>query len=412
MTTEYLLTRTGRDDAEGAARLAKSLGGLPLAAEQAAGFLATRKGISFDDYAAEIARLIKEPRPAGAKGDYPDTVYAAFVKSLETLQAIEGHHIALDILRLCAFLSPDGVDLDLLTVDSDGKFLPRAFTTAMTDKFVREDALSALDSLSLLRREVGPVGESLVFHRLLLEVTRDWMGEDARAFWADSATRLLNAVCPSVVSTDPSVWPLCARLMPHVASLEAHIPGTSDAGRAIERLLGQTAVYLVARGDHLGALTLFEKVVALMRSAPDQPLELATALSNLGYCSVKLDRLADAERAFGEALKLQQAHLDRNDLSLSTTFTNLAEVHWKRGEFDKAEPLLLRDAEVVKVAKGTDSAEYGLSLSNLGALYGNWADEPGETVRRERSNTRRRRLPLRAPPAACGIRKPPTGTKT
>ncbi len=88
VTAEYLLARTGRNDAEGAARLAKTLGGLPLAAEQAATFLRTRNGISFDDYGNEIARLIKRKKDAGVTGDYPDTVYAAFVKSLETLQSM------------------------------------------------------------------------------------------------------------------------------------------------------------------------------------------------------------------------------------------------------------------------------------------------------------------------------------
>ena len=63
MTADYLLTRTGRDDKEGALRLAHALGGLPLAAEQAAVHLRPRAGTSFDDYAANIAALIRRPRP-------------------------------------------------------------------------------------------------------------------------------------------------------------------------------------------------------------------------------------------------------------------------------------------------------------------------------------------------------------
>ena len=52
VTADYLLARTGRNDKEGALQLAQGLGGLPLAAEQAAVFLKDQKGISFDDYAA------------------------------------------------------------------------------------------------------------------------------------------------------------------------------------------------------------------------------------------------------------------------------------------------------------------------------------------------------------------------
>src|SRR5262249_10606959 len=157
-------------------RLADALGGLPLAAEQAAVFLRERKGISFDNYAEEIARLIKEEKPIGAKGDYPDTVYAAFVKSLETLGDMKGGTVALDLVRLCWFLSPDGVDLGLLMFDKKAQVLPAEFVAAMANTFQREDALAALASLSLLRQEDRPAGPVLIFHRLLLEVARDWMG--------------------------------------------------------------------------------------------------------------------------------------------------------------------------------------------------------------------------------------------
>jgi hypothetical protein len=216
VTRDYLLSRTGRNDGAGALRLAKTLEGLPLATEQAAAFLKTRAGISFDDYIGEIERLIKEPRPEGAKGEYPDTVYGAFVKSLNALSTAHGSETALDILRLCAFLSPDGVDLSLLTGPWGRSVLPDVFTNAIGDKFKREDALAALISHSLLRREDGPAGDLLIFHRLLLAVVRDWMGKDARARWGGGSVGLVNIAFPAEPNRDPSVWPLCARLIPHI----------------------------------------------------------------------------------------------------------------------------------------------------------------------------------------------------
>jgi hypothetical protein len=233
VTADYLLTRTKRNDAEGAARLAKRLGGLPLAAEQAAVYLGSRAGISFDDYGSEIARLIKQPRPAGAIGDYPDTVYAAFVKSLEAVQLAERGEIALDIVRLCAFLSPDGVDLGLLTDARSKEVLPTALATVIADRFLREDALAALTTLSILRHESGHAGAILIFHRLLLEVARDWMGEDARALWGEAAVQMVSLTFPVNADTELSSWPLCARLMPHVAPLDAHGSRTATAGKAL-----------------------------------------------------------------------------------------------------------------------------------------------------------------------------------
>ena len=161
VTAEYLLARTARDDKEGALRLAHGLGGLPLAAEQAAVFLRNRKGISFDDYCKEITRLIKEERPVGTKGEYPDTVYAAFVKSLKTLNEMRGGDVALDLLRLCSFLSPDGIELSLLLTDQHNEILPENFTKIMNNKFSREDVLAALVALSLfVEKTAQPVPSS------------------------------------------------------------------------------------------------------------------------------------------------------------------------------------------------------------------------------------------------------------
>lgn len=383
VTVDYLLSRTERKDEEGASRLAHALGGLPLAAEQAAVFLKNRKGILFDDYAEELARLIKEGRPAGAKGDYPDTVYAAFVKSLETLHEIKGGEIALDLLRLCCFLSPDGVDLSLLTIKWGADVLPAHFAAAIADKFARESALATLMSLSLLRQEDGPAGNTLIFHRLLLEVVRDWMGADARALWGGTAVKQVSYAFPKDAGTNPSSWPVCARLMPHVAPLDAWVPRTGAEGKALDQVLSQGCVYLYARGDRTGSLILAEKSVALMRvTRSHEPLILARGLNNLAGRFSDLDRLDEAEAAYRESLEIKEPRLDSNDPSLAITVANLGSVYWKRKQFAEAEPLFLRTAEIDKAAHGAESADYGISLSYLDTLYDDWAEHSGDMDKR------------------------------
>ncbi len=382
VTMDYLLSRTGRDDKAGALRLAHTLGGLPLAAEQAAVFLRDRNSIDFDDYAKEIRRLIKEPRPAGSKGEYPDTVYAAFVKSLAAIEGMKGDKTALDIIRLCAFLSPDGVDLWLLTSTKGGKYLPADFVAAITEKFTQADALAALASLSLLRQESGSTGPVLIFHRLLLEVVRDWMGIADHARWSGVAAQLVNAVFPYDSDDDPKQWPLCARLMPHVAPLEEHAPRMGEGGRALSRLLNQACIYLAARGDRAGALVLARQNVAVKRAREEEPLLLATGLANMAALHGELDQFDEAEAAYHESLAIQEPRVDRNDPGLAATLSNLGALHMGRNEFTKAEPLLLRAAEISKTAHGTESAQYSIVLSNLGQLYSHWADKSNDLTRR------------------------------
>lgn len=385
VTADYLLVRTAREDKAGALRLAHFLGGLPLAAEQAAVFLKDRRGISFDEYAKEIARLIKEGKPTGAKGDYPDTVYAAFVKSLETLDEMKGGRTALALLSLCAFLSPDGVDIALLLTDKGGNFLPSNFALALTDKFARGDALAALASLSLLRQEGAPTGPTLIFHRLLLEVTRDWMGADARAEWGDAAVQIVDYIFPGSdhPATNTSVWTLCARLTPHVAALEANVPRTSVASKSLGRLLNQASIYLNARGDRVGSLAMGEMALTVVRQTEDEdPLNLAAGLSNLALRYINLDRLDDAEEKSREVLKIYEPLLAPDDPRLAVSLSNLAQLYRMREEFAKAEPLALRATKIMEHAYGRESGQYSTMLSNLALLYGVWAKKTGDETHR------------------------------
>jgi tetratricopeptide (TPR) repeat protein len=214
------------------------------------------------------------------------------------------------------------------------------------------------------------------------------MGEDVRTLWDSAAVKLVDWAFPDDVGTNTSTWPLCSRLMSHVVPLEAHAPRADASGKALDRLLNQACVYLDTRGDREGALAVAQRSVALKRvTRTEEPLLLAIGLCNLGGHYADLDRLEEAEAAYREALDIQEPRLDPNDPSLAMTLSNLVQVHWKRKHFEQAEPLLLRAAEIMKAAHGAESAEYGTVLSNLGALYGKWADEPGQSARRAQEET-------------------------
>lgn len=89
----------------------------------------------------------------------------------------------------------------------------------------------------------------------------------------------------------------------------------------------------------------------------------------------------EAEAAYRRAIALDEEHRP-DDPALAISYNNLTGVHWKREEFAEAEPLLQRARDIALEAHGELSPKYALRTNSLGALYGNWADRPGERHRR------------------------------
>ena len=204
-TADYLLEITGRDDRPGAAALARTLGGLPLAADQAAAFLKWAGEFTFADYAAEIDALIQQDRPEGDLGDYEKTVYATLATSIERLPGETQ-----DLLCLLAWLSPDGVELKFLRRAAE--VLPERLAGALSSKLGRANAIGPALSYSLLTQKTdGGWGEVLILHRMTQTVLRAWQANEGRGGWDVRAARIVNGLFPGgdAPQTKPQVWPLC-----------------------------------------------------------------------------------------------------------------------------------------------------------------------------------------------------------
>ena len=102
--------------------------------------------------------------------------------------------------------------------------------------------------------------------------------------------------------------------------------------------------------------------------------------------------------------------LSANDPGLAISLSNLANIYWKRNEFAKAEPLVLRASRILKASYGPASPEFGQSLSILGALYGQWAAMPGQASRGlEEAEYKAQALAITR--SACGMRHPATAVR-
>jgi hypothetical protein len=109
----FLVRRTSDPDEQAAIELAKELGGLPLALEQAAAYIQSSGG-SLAGYLRSFRRqrtdLLARGEPTGP--GYPETVATTWRLAFEHLQ--QSAPAAVGLLRLLAFCAPEAVPLGLL----------------------------------------------------------------------------------------------------------------------------------------------------------------------------------------------------------------------------------------------------------------------------------------------------------
>ena len=250
-----LLAWTGEagPTAEAAATsLATTLGGLPLALEQAGAYVAATGTVTLAGYAELFTTRALELLQRGQPLGYQHTVATTWSLALQRLRDIDP--AAVDLLALASFLAPDDLPLPLLA--GHAHLLPEPLASTAADPLALADAVVALRRFSLVR----VVADGLFVHRLLQTVVRAGLDAEAAKTWAAAAVRLLQAGFPG--SREAADWLECERLLPHALA-------TADYGQRLEVeselwlwLLGESATYLWRRGQYRQALALDEQALA------------------------------------------------------------------------------------------------------------------------------------------------------
>ena len=288
-----------------AATLAATLGGLPLALEQAGAYVASTGTVTLAGYAELFATRTLELLKRGQPLDYQHTVATTWSLALQQLRATEP--VAVDLLTLMSFLAPDDLPQPLLATHHGE--LPEPLGGAARDPLALADAIATLRRYSLTR----VVADGLYMHRLLQTVVRAALDGKAERFWAACAVRLLRSGFPRR-SDEVAAWPEWERLLPHALA-------AADYGRRLDVepeawlfLQQQASVYLRRRGQYGQAADLQVQVLAARRQmlGDDHPDTLTS-----------MDNLAETRRLGGE---LQAAH-DLNEQTFAARQRILGDDH-------------------------------------------------------------------------------------
>ena len=260
----YLAGVTRRYESRDADELAKTLGDLPLALAQAAGYLdlhdlpiSTYLALYQDRHA--VGRLLAE-----TVDGYPASVATTWLLHYEQLMRDEP--AALQLLRLCAFLDPEDLDLDLLLSTSEQ--LPPELASAAESPVDRERVLGALIRTNLVTRIDA---NRVRVHRLVAQATRLHLGSDAPA-WARRAVSLVNRLFPTHPD-DPERWLLCASLAGHASTAIDHAESLAASNADAAALVDRLGVYL--QSQVIGDVELYTSAAENGSGASGAPVRSA-----------------------------------------------------------------------------------------------------------------------------------------
>jgi len=320
---EYLLATSGRaEDGDGATRLARALGFLPLALSHAGAYCAA--GMAFDDYLDLLGAL-----PAVELFDsHPEASYAQTVASTwqVSIQAAErAAPLSRQVLAMAAYLAPDAIPRELFDV-----LLNDASSTAERKRLL--DAFNALHRLSLA--EVRDA--SISVHRLLQKTIRDDPVLRADETAAASALTAVAAAFPSDHG-QPQTWPQSERLLPHTLAIAAALTPPAAAGEGLVTLLNSVSDYLLRLDPGTRTIDMETRALAIAQwnLGPEHP-ETLTATANLAVTYQTTGRTKDATLLGEQVLADRERILGPEHPDTLRARANLTVSYWTAGRTGEA----------------------------------------------------------------------------
>ena len=360
--------------------IAKELGRLPLALEQAAAYL-DRSAMPQLDYLDLLRRRAADLYARGHVTGRRDTIATLWDITLERISTEDPAAVLL--LELCAYLAPEPIPLDLFSLHAD--LLPESLSQSAADQLAFDEVIGTLVDYSLAKRtELG-----LQLHRLVQGVIRAQHayisrtsstrgGSTAEGSTARGSSdmlrvvlRLLSADAPEQIADSPQDWPRWAVLLAHVLAATSQfdsLPHEAQeaVGAHASWLLNHAAIYLQVHARPAEARPLAERALAITEAAlgADHP----TVASDLGSLAGILQDLGQPDQAqplAERALAIDEAAHGPDHPTVATDLGSLAGILQDLGQPDQAQPLAERALAIDETAHGPDHPTVATDLGNL-----------------------------------------------
>ncbi len=353
-------------DRANAEAICQMLDGLPLALDQAAAYIEEKQS-SLEAYQklyqTHREALLKQ-RGAFSKREYPHSVATTWSLSFAQLDQAENPSAA-DLLRLCAFLYPDGIPESLI--------IAGAGTSASNlqqfsqDPLLLDHAIRTLRRYSLLRR--NPETRQLTMHRLVQTVLKDAMDKETHRAWAERAVCVVSGAFPRV---EFATWPTCQAYLPDALVCADLIEQWDMRLLEAAQLLDRTAHYLLDHARYTQAETLCRRALSIRESMQGaEHLDTARTVYLLAMLCAAQSKYDPAESLFQRALSIHEHRVEpeQGNAETAAILSALATLYDDQGKYDLSQSLHLRAMALYEAQPNPDAVDMSECLSNLALHY-------------------------------------------
>jgi tetratricopeptide (TPR) repeat protein len=354
---------------EDAINLSKRLGYLPLALQQAVGFIVTRR-CSFADYLERWEKTDKKVIEWHNELElkYPRSVATTWEMSFEEMESA-----GKALLKFICWLAPDPIPRSLFDM-----------VPMQPNPIDVEDGIAELEKYSLLRW-VGEDNDLVQVHGLVSEIARYRMCSQERLESLSETLNMSILFFESFDLEDASKWrPIFLPCRSHVTKLIVHATsfGFLKKTSFLRRKLGR---YLINVADFSDAEPLLRSALKIEEDLPNTDhVVLASVLNDLAVLLCETDRFSEAKTVYSRSINLLESCCEQDELAIATVRCNLAISILKSNSFSSVEQLLRGSLHVAELLNYSNHPAMCGILNNLALLLleTNRHDEAESLMRR------------------------------
>ncbi len=350
---------------EDARAVAEVLGRLPLALEQAAAYMLHRR-VPFGEYRRRLGEarpLVLATQSTGGTG-YPASIAETWLVTEQQLSPP-----ARAILRLAAFLAPDDIPRDLISLEKP--LLGEAFLLVETES----EAVSPPHSAASVEEALVELADySLIYlapqvfscHRLVQAVQRDRAGAQGSKLVELLLRRLAERL--PVEADDVRAWPAMNAFKPHIEAIAAF---SNDYGivEPTGLLLSQLGIFLSAKAIYHEAEPMLRRSLAIDEQIyGTEHTKVVPHLNNLATLLYATSRFGEAEPLMRRALAIAEQSHGPEYFRVATHLNNLAQLLKSTNRQEEAEALIRRALAINEASFGSNHPKVAVNLNNLSQL--------------------------------------------